>query len=311
MNETPALEARALTKRFGIRTVVDGLNFVVRPGTITGFLGANGAGKSTTMRLFMGLDRPTAGVALIGGRRIEQWPVPARIIGAALSNRCAHPGRTALDSLRWIALLLGLPERRCHEELERVGLSDAAHRRTGEFSFGMRQRLALAQAMLGDPEILLLDEPMNGLDPQGIDWLRDLLTDLRERGRTVLMASHLLREIEDLVDDLVVIDQGRIVSTGSVREFLDRFERETVTVRCEDIHTLVGAVLAAGGQLLGAVRGDRVSVVGLAAREIGRLARDHGLSIEEMSSERRLETAYQAATGGSVPGRPAPTEVRS
>jgi ABC-2 type transport system ATP-binding protein len=296
MTDTPTLEARGLTKRHRRRTVVDDMSFTVRRGTITGFLGSNGAGKSTTIRLFMGLDRPSAGQALIDGRPLADWPQPGRKVGAALSNRCAHPGRTALDSLRWVALLLDLPEEACAAALDRVGLAAAAHRRTGEFSLGMRQRLALATALMGEPEVLVLDEPMNGLDPQGMTWLRGLLEDVRAEGRTVFLASHLLRELEDLVDDLVVVSDGRVVESGSMVGFLDKFREETVMVRCDDVHALVTAVRGAGGQLRGTVRGDRVTVVGLSAREIGRLARDLGLSIEEMATERSLETAFEAAT---------------
>ena len=291
------LVAQGLTKRYSGRLVLDDLNFAVRAGSITGFLGPNGAGKSTTMRLFMGLERPDAGAALIDGKPLTGWPEPGRKVGAALSNRCAHPGRTARDSLRWIALLLGVPERTCTEILERVGLADAADRRTGEFSLGMRQRLALGQAMVGDPEVLLLDEPMNGLDPQGISWLRGMLADLRADGRTVLMASHLLREIEDLVDDLVIISAGRVVESGSMIGFLDKFREETVTIRSEDVHELVTAIREAGGQVRGAVLREEVAVVGLSARAIGRLARDRGLSIDEMTTQRRLEAAFEAATG--------------
>ena len=217
--------------------------------------------------------------------------------GGTVGNRCAHPRRTARDSLRWIAILLGVPERACTEVLERVGLTAAADRRTGEFSLGMRQRLALGQAMLGDPQVLLLDEPMNGLDPQGISWLRGMLADLRADGRTVLMASHLLREIEDLVDDLVIVSAGRVVEAGSMAGILDRFREETVTIRSEDVHELVTAVREAGGQVRGAVLREEVAIVGLSARTIGRIARDRGLSIDEMTTQRRLEAAFEAATG--------------
>lgn len=295
----PVLTAQGLSKRYRDRLVLDDLNFTVRAGSITGFLGPNGAGKSTTMRLFMGLERPSAGVALIDGKPLAGWPEPGRKVGAALSNRCAHPKRTARDSLRWIAILLGVPERTCTEILERVGLTAAADRRTGEFSLGMRQRLALGQALLGDPQVLLLDEPMNGLDPQGIGWLRGLLADLRAEGRTVLMASHLLREIEDLVDDLVIVSAGRVVESGSMAGILDKFREETVTIRSEDVHELVSAVREAGGQVRGAVLREEVAVVGLSARTIGRIARDLGLSIDEMTTQRRLEAAFEAATGPS------------
>lgn len=297
MNQTPMLEARGLTKRHGGHPALDDVGFSVRAGTVTGLLGPDGAGKSSTMRLFMGLDRPSAGQALIDGRPIADWPEPGRKVGAVLSSRCAHPGRTALDGLRWIAILLGVPDQACHDALERAGLSDYAEARAGQFSLGMRQRLGVAQALLGDPEVLLLDEPMNGMNAGGVAWLRDLLGELRAEGRTVLVASHLLREIEGLVDDLVLLTDGRVTGSGSMADYLDRSRREAVQVRCADVHGLVSAVRAAGGQIQGVVQDRWVTVVGLDAGEVDRIARDRGLTIEETSTARDPELLLDAVAG--------------
>ncbi len=209
------LQAENLTKRYGPVLAVSNASFAVRAGAITGFLGPNGAGKSTTMRLFLGLDRPTSGRSLVDGKPIDQWSVPARKIGAALDPQCAHPSRRAIDCLRIAAKLADVPAGQAETLLDRVGLADVAGLRVGRFSLGMRQRLALAIALVGNPEILILDEPMNGLDPEGIAWVKGLLRTFRDQGRTIFVSSHLLSELEDLVDDLVVIAQSKIVGSGS------------------------------------------------------------------------------------------------
>lgn len=296
MRSEIALAADGLTKRFGDRRAVTDLSFTVRTGAITGFLGPNGAGKSTTLRLFMGLDRPTAGSALVGGRPLAQWPDPGHQVGAVLSSRCAHPGRTALDSVRWVGRLVGASEAQCRHWLERVGLCAHADRRTGEFSLGMHQRLALAQALLADPLVLVLDEPMNGLDPEGITWLRELLRQQRADGRAVFLSSHLLRELDDLVDDLVVISQGRLLSAGPADEFRDRFQRQVVLVRSPDLDRLLPVLERAGGLLRDRMARDRVRIEGLAAREIAVCARDIDALIEEISTDRGLEAAFDSAT---------------
>ena len=293
------LEVRGVTKRYGRRTILDELDFTVNPGTITGFLGPNGAGKSTTMRIMMGLDRPTSGQALITGVPIASLPAPGHVVGAVLSNRCAHPGRSVIDSLRWAAKLLDVPESACWEQLERVDLVAAARLPTKHLSLGMRQRLALAIALLGNPQIMLLDEPMNGLDPPGITWLRELLLDLRANGHTILLASHLLREIEDLVDDLVVVVDGRIVESGSMADFRENFRDQAVTVGCDDVQRLVAEATQRGGQVRGELRGDRVTLVGLSAKELGHIARGADITIEEMVTESGLERVFEAATRNS------------
>lgn len=215
------VEVTGLTKAFGRIRAVDGLDVRVRPGAVTGFLGPNGAGKTTTFRMLLGLVEPDAGSALIGGRRYAELPQPTTVVGAALESASFHPGRSARDHLRTYAPFAGADDRRCDEVLAQVGLTEAAHRRVGGFSSGMRQRLALASALLGDPQVLVLDEPANGLDPEGIVWLRKFLRHLaHERGRTVLVSSHVLGEVQASVDDVVVIARGRLVHASSLEDLV-------------------------------------------------------------------------------------------
>jgi ABC-2 type transport system ATP-binding protein len=212
------IEVRDLTKRYGPTLAVDALSFDVRPGVVTGFLGANGSGKSTTMRLILGLDAPDAGTARIGGRRFRELRWPLREVGSLLEARAFHPGRSARDHLTALAASNDIPRRRVDEVLGQVGLADAARRRAGKFSLGMGQRLGLAAALLGDPPVLLLDEPVNGLDPAGIRWIRDLLTSLAAQGRAVFVSSHLISEMALLAEHLVVIGQGRLLADTSVAQ---------------------------------------------------------------------------------------------
>jgi ABC-2 type transport system ATP-binding protein len=216
------IEARGLTKRYGPTVAVDGLSFDVRPGTVTGFLGPNGSGKSTTMRMIIGLDRPDAGQARIGGRRFHDLGWPLHEVGALLEAKAFHPGRSARGHLRALAASNGIPARRVEEVLGAVGLEKVAGRRAGKFSLGMAQRLGIATALLGDPGVLLLDEPVNGLDPEGIRWLRTLLKSLAEQGRTVLVSSHLISEMALTADDLIVIGQGRMLAQTTVAELSAR-----------------------------------------------------------------------------------------
>nr|BFE64881.1 hypothetical protein GCM10020063_094070 [Dactylosporangium thailandense] len=209
-----------LTKRYGPAVAVDGLSFTVRPGCVTGFLGPNGAGKSTTMRMILGLDRPSSGRALVDGRAYDTLDRPLRTVGAMLEGRSAHPGRRARHHLRYLARSNGIPDARVEEVLELVGLAGDARRRAGGFSLGMAQRLALAAALLGDPPILLLDEPVNGLDPEGVHWLRQLLRGYAAKGRTVLISSHLMAETALTADRLVVVNRGRLVADATVAEFV-------------------------------------------------------------------------------------------
>lgn len=290
----PILQAENLTKRFGSLAALRNVSFSVRAGAITGFLGPNGAGKTTTLRLFLELVRPTCGAALIDGKPLHEWPIPGRKVGAVLDGHCAHPGRRAVDTVRLAARLAGAGAD-AEELLDRVGLADVAGQRTGAFSRGMLQRLALAIALAGDPEIVILDEPMNGLDPEGIAWIKDVLRGLRGQGRTVFISSHLLAELEDLVDDLVVIAQGEVVGSGSAAAFVDRFQPQTVSVLSDQPQALATAVTGAGGQVLD-INGQRVLISGLASAQLGEIARDAGIALFALTEERGLHMAFTIAT---------------
>ncbi|RMI05074.1 ABC transporter ATP-binding protein, partial [Cellulomonas triticagri] len=242
---THAIEVSHLTKTFGQVRAVDDLTFTVRPGRVTGFLGPNGAGKTTTLRMLLGLVTPTSGTATVGGRRYTDLERPTRTIGAALEAADFHPGRTARDHLRIFAPQAGVPDRRADEVLDLVGLGSAARRRVGGFSLGMRQRLALATTLLGDPPVLLLDEPANGLDPEGIRWLRDLLRALAAQGRTVLVSSHVLSEVQQTVDDVVIIAGGRLVHASTLAE-LGALAEPRVRVASPDAAGLDALVARAG-----------------------------------------------------------------
>ncbi len=237
------VEVRGLTKRFGSFTAVDTLDFVVEPGRITGFLGPNGAGKTTTLRMLLGLIRPTSGTATIGGLSYHDIPNPLREVGSALESTSFHPGRTGRDHLRVLAAASGIPTARVDEMLELVGIPAAANKRAGGYSMGMRQRLGLAAALLGDPKVVLLDEPANGLDPEGIRWLRGFLRHLSAEGKTILISSHMLQEIEQTVDDIVIIANGRSVAQGPIRALQGE---PTVLVRTPQPGELASALLASG-----------------------------------------------------------------
>lgn len=214
------IEVSQLTKRYGRRTAVDGLTFSVRPGVVTGFLGPNGAGKSTTMRLMLGLDRPTAGEVRIAGKRYDQLEQPLRTVGVLLDVRAVHPGRSAVNHLRYLARSNGIADRRVREVIEVTGLEEVARRRTGRFSLGMAQRLGMAAALLGDPAVLILDEPVNGLDPEGIRWIRGMMRGLAAEGRTVFVSSHLMTEAAQTVDHLIVLGRGRVLADTSTADFV-------------------------------------------------------------------------------------------
>ncbi|WP_182111698.1 MULTISPECIES: ABC transporter ATP-binding protein [unclassified Actinotalea] len=235
--EQGVVSVRNLTKRFGSVLAVDDLTFDVHPGRVTGFLGPNGAGKTTTLRMLLGLVRPSAGSATISGGTYATLPRPARVVGAALEAASFHPGRTARDHLRVLAPQVGVPDSRCDEVLDIVGLGAVARRRAGGFSLGMRQRLGLATTLLGDPQVLVLDEPANGLDPEGIAWLRSFLRHLAGEGRTVLVSSHVLSEVQQTVDDVVIIARGRLVHASPLAE-LARLARRTVRVASPDVDGL-------------------------------------------------------------------------
>lgn len=308
------LTARELTKRYGGTTAVDSLTFDVRPGLVTGFLGPNGAGKSTTLRLLLGLDRPTSGEALVNGRRYVRLPQPARQVGALLDASAGHPGRSARAHLLALARGGGIPRRRVADVLDEVGLSDVADRRIGGFSLGMRQRLGIAAALLGDPGVLVLDEPLNGLDLDGVRWVRGLVRALADEGRTVFVSSHLMSEMQLVADRLVVVGGGRLVADAPTAELIASWSDPRVVVRTPDPAPLVeqlrrsprGPVTVApgaDGALL--VRGATPEEVGDAAHAAG--ARVHALYREEAS----LEQVYLDLTGAEVRHRAAPPRSRA
>jgi ABC-2 type transport system ATP-binding protein len=294
------LEARGLQRRYGSTVAVAGLTFTVRPGLVTGFVGPNGAGKSTTIRLFLGLDAPDAGVALVGGRPYAELASPLREVGALLDPGAFHPGRSAREHLRWLAASNGLPRGRVDEVLDQVGLAEAARRRTGGFSLGMGQRLGIAAALLGDPPILLLDEPVTGLDPDGIRWLRDLLRSLAADGRAVLVSSHLMSELEDTADHLIVIGRGRLIADVAVRDLLDEAEGARVVIRTPEAARAL-ALLAGVGATVTSSDADTLSVAGLDAARIADLAAAHGLRLTELAPQRAsLEEAFMRLTRDAV-----------
>ena len=294
------VEVDGLTKRYGDELAVDGVSFTLRAGTVTGFLGPNGAGKSTTLRMMVGLTAPTAGEARILGHRFHDLPDAPRAVGSIVDGVGHHPGRRAIDELRVSAAAIGVDDARCHELLATVGLAGAEHKRVGAYSLGMRQRLGIAQALLGDPRVLLLDEPANGLDPEGIGWVRKLLRSLADEGRAVLVSSHLIDEVARLADDVLVIDRGRLVATGPVSELLARAAGHgTVRVRSEDDVRLIAALTPAlphDGSVTQAAEG--VTVTGLDAVTVGRAARDAGIALTELrTTGAGLEEVFLGLTG--------------
>ncbi|MEU8069155.1 ATP-binding cassette domain-containing protein [Micromonospora sp. NPDC049151] len=276
-----AIEASGLTKRYSDVTAVRDLTFTVRPGAVTGFLGPNGAGKTTTMRMLTGLVTPTSGTATIGGQPYGRLAQPSRTVGAVFDGNAFHPGHTARDHLGVYAAMAGCPDSRVAELLDLLGLAPAADRRTREFSTGMRQRLSLAAALLGDPRVLLLDEPSNGLDPEGMSWLRGLLRRLADEGRTVLVSSHVLHEVQQVVDDVVVIRRGELVAAGPWSRLTGP---STVLVTSPDVTDLAAALTAAAGSVEAAGPG-RLRVRGLDAPRVADLAADHRLRIHELVTE--------------------------
>jgi ABC-2 type transport system ATP-binding protein len=295
------IEVRDLTKRYGETVAVDGLSFEVRPGVVTGFLGPNGAGKSTTMRMILGLDRPTAGVALIRGRAYVEAPVPLNEVGALLDARDVHGGRRGRDHLRALARSNGLPSARVDEVLEMVGLASVGRKRVKGYSLGMSQRLGIAAALLGDPDVLLFDEPVNGLDPEGILWIRTLMRSLAGQGKTVLVSSHLMSEMAQTADHLLVIGRGRLLADVSTAEFIDGSgaRRSPVFVRSPAAEALERLLTERGHAVEG--RDGGLLVRGAAAAEIGDLAAAHGLAIHELRAEKAsLEAAFMAMTRDSV-----------
>jgi ABC-2 type transport system ATP-binding protein len=278
--DAPAIVARDLTKRFGAVTAVDGLSFEVHPGRVTGFLGPNGAGKSTTLRMILGLVRPTEGSGSVLGRPYDGLAAPMAAVGAVLETQSFHPLRSGRNHLRVLAAAGAIDDARVDEVLAMVDLTDAAGRKAGGYSLGMRQRLGLAAALLGDPQVLVLDEPGNGLDPQGIRWLRDLLRWFAGRGRAVFVSSHLLAEMDQLADDVIVIDRGRSVHQGSVRELTAATAR--VRVVSPDPEGL--ARVLRGAELSPIADGEAFTVGGVDTAQVGALALGAGIQISELST---------------------------
>ncbi|MDO5511694.1 ABC transporter ATP-binding protein [Corynebacterium sp.] len=294
------IHVSGLTKEYGQVRAVDDLSFEVQPGIVTGFLGPNGAGKSTTMRMIVGLDTPTAGTALIDGRHYREFARPLTQVGALLDAKAVHPNRSAANHLRWLAQSNGLPTSRVDEVLDLVGLSGVAKKKAGGFSLGMGQRLGLAGALLGDPRILVLDEPVNGLDPEGIRWVRGLLRALAAEGRTVLISSHLLSEMALTADHLIVIGRGRLVADTTTEEFIRQHSAQTVLVRAEDQAGLQEHLEAAGLPVT-KVNGHGLEVAGSSTEEVGALAFTGGFQLRELTKRQAsLEEAFMDSTGASV-----------
>ncbi|MBW8480973.1 ABC transporter ATP-binding protein [Actinomadura parmotrematis] len=305
------IQARGLTKRYGHRTAVDHADFTVRPGHVTGFLGPNGAGKSTTMRMILGLDRPTSGDVTVGGRRYPELGAPLREVGALLDAKAVHPGRSARNHLRCLAQSNGIPERRVDEVLALVGLESVAGKPSRGFSLGMGQRLGIAAALLGDPPVLMFDEPVNGLDPEGILWIRNLMRNLAAEGRTVFVSSHLMSEMALTADHLVVIGRGRILADTGMRDFIDANATSHVLVRTPQAGHL-GPLLAARDWRVEVEADQALRVYGASADQIGDVAADHGFRLHELSPvQPSLEEAFMQLTGDTVeyhaggPARPA------
>src|SRR6516162_11289137 len=304
------IEAEGLSKRYGDTLAVDNLSFSVAPGKITGFLGPNGAGKTTTMRLILGLDRPTAGRVTVNGKRFDQAGQPMRQVGALLDAKAMHGGRSAYNHLLCVAQSNNLPRRRVDEVLGLVGLAGVAGKRSKGFSLGMGQRLGIAGALLGDPQILMFDEPVNGLDPEGILWIRNLMKALAAEGRTVFVSSHLMSEMENTADHLLVIGRGKLIADCTVAEFIARSAVQAVRVRTPEPDALIRVLYAAGGITLPGADGAIV-VQGMPVNQIGDLAFEHRVRLHELApAQASLEEAFMELTADSVefhahaPGQP-------
>lgn len=304
------IEVAGLTKQYGDVRAVDDLTFTVKPGVVTGFLGPNGAGKSTTMRMILGLDRPTAGEALINGQRYVDLKAPLREVGALLDAKAVHPNRSAGNHLKWVAQSNGLPTSRVEEVLALVGLSDVAGKRAGSFSLGMGQRLGLATAMLGDPGILLLDEPVNGLDPEGIRWVRSFLKSLAAEGRSVLVSSHMLSEMAQTADDLVVIGRGRLIAETTTYDFVKNSSASSVLLRTEHETEFEGVLAEEGIAFTRETDPEGRTVFVIADQTtdfIGALAYSTGILLQQLSERKAsLEDAFFSMTGDAVQYRTEP-----
>jgi ABC-2 type transport system ATP-binding protein len=298
------IEVSGLRKRFGPTLALDGMSFTVQSGQVTGFVGPNGAGKSTTMRVILGLDAPDAGTALIGGQRYASIRRPMLRIGSLLDAGALQPSRSARNHLLWLAHSQGLGTRRVDEVIEQAGLENVARRRAGGYSLGMRQRLGIAAAMLGNPEALMLDEPFNGMDPEGIVWMRGFLRTLAAQGRAVLVSSHLMSELQDAADHLVVVGRGRVIADTTVASLLAAASGDQVTLRTA-ARPEAAAALEAAGAAVAATGPDTLTITGLPAERVVALLSDRAVPISEVSAHRAtLEQAYMELTKDAVEFRP-------
>ncbi|MEU7414505.1 ABC transporter ATP-binding protein [Streptomyces sp. NPDC042638] len=297
------IEVSELTKRYGGKAAVDHLSFTVRPGQVTGFLGPNGAGKSTTLRMILGLDAPTTGSATVSGVPFHRHPRGLRHVGALLDAGQVHGGRSAAVHLSALARSNGISRRRVSEVLEEVGLAEAANRRVGGFSLGMKQRLGIATALLGDPPVLMFDEPINGMDPEGVLWVRRLFRRLATEGRTVFLSSHLMSEMENTADQLVVIGRGRLIAAESVRDFAARGTRGSVVVGTPKAAKLAAVLTAAGASVEpdGSTGAGKLAVTGLPADRVGALAFENSIQLNELTTRTAsLEAAFMELTADST-----------
>ena len=293
------IEVQGLTKRYGEKTAVDELTFGIEPGKVTGFLGPNGAGKTTTMRCILGLDYPDAGTVAVDGRDYRDLGYPMREVGALLDAKAVHGGRSAYNHLLCLAQTNNLPKRRVGEALELVGLAEVAKKRSKGFSLGMSQRLGIAATLLGDPRVLMFDEPVNGLDPEGILWIRNLMKALAAEGRTVFVSSHLMSEMESTADHLIVIGRGKLIADCSMSEFIARSAGAAVRVRTPMADDLIKAVTAAGATA--ATEDGAIEVRGMTAEAIGDIAFEQGIRLHELTTVRAsLEEAFMELTASSV-----------
>lgn len=292
-----------LTKEFGGKLAVDHLNFTVQPGMVTGFLGPNGAGKSTTMRLIMGLDHPNSGTSSVNGKPYADHAAPLQEVGALLEAKAAHPGRTAINHLKGVAYANGIPLKRVHEVIEMTGLTSVANKRAGTFSLGMSQRLGIATALLGDPETVMLDEPINGLDPDGVRWVRRLLTELAQQGRTVFVSSHLMSEMTQVADRLIIVGRGRLLADTTLEDFIHSASRDTVavTVATPQPDRLREALVGPDIEVSGEAGSQQLMVNGCSAQQVGTIAAQHGITLYELkNNEASLEDAFMRLTHEAV-----------
>jgi ABC-2 type transport system ATP-binding protein len=301
------IEVAGLRKRFGAATALDGMSFTVAAGQVTGFVGPNGAGKSTTMRVVLGLDAADAGTALVGGRHYRTLTNPLSHVGSLLDAGALQPSRTARNHLLWLAHSQGLTANRVDEVIELTGLTSVARRRAGGYSLGMRQRLGIAAALLGDPPVLLLDEPFNGMDPEGIVWIRGFLREKAREGRAILVSSHLMSELQDTADHLVVVGRGKVIADTTVAELIRAASGERVTLRTS-ARTPAMTVLGRAGATVAATGADTLTVEGLAAARVVALLTEHTVPFEEISAHRAtLEEAYMELTREAVEFRGSPS----